>query len=115
MLGFVSQPLGPVYVRMSRVAGDAFNTAARDDTDPMRQTGRRTVRQGGTLRKAEANYIWTPPHAWSPRDLFYNIQVSGLSAKYRPVKTALLTKHFCFTCIYSLWTDLHVRLSMSLY
>lgn len=61
MLGFVSQPLGPVYVRMSRVAGDAFNTAARDDTDPMRQTGRRTVRQGGTLRKAEANYIWTPP------------------------------------------------------
>lgn len=38
MPSFVSQPLGPIYVRMSRVAGDAFNTAASDDTDPMRQT-----------------------------------------------------------------------------
>ena len=45
MASDVSQPLGPIYVRMSRVAGDAFNTAARDDTDPMRQTDRQTDRR----------------------------------------------------------------------
>lgn len=64
MASYVSQPLGPIYVRMSRVAGDAFNTAARDDTDPMRQTDRQTdseARRGCTLQKAEANYIWPPP------------------------------------------------------
>lgn len=81
MPSFVSQPLGPIYVRMSRVAGDAFNTAARDDTDPMRQTDRQTDsearKQGGTLRKAEANYIWTTPRARSPRDC--PLQYSGLS------------------------------------
>ena len=53
MLSFVSQPLGPIYVRMSRVAGDAFNTAARDDTDPMRQTDRQTDGQRGEARRGE--------------------------------------------------------------
>lgn len=53
MPSFVSQPLGPIYVRMSRVAWDAFNTAASDDTDPMRQTdgqaGRHSAENWGKL------------------------------------------------------------------
>ena len=61
MLSFVSSSLGPILVRMSRVAVDAVNTAASDDTDPMRQTDRHTDSRGSTLQKAEANYIWTPP------------------------------------------------------
>lgn len=47
MSSFVSEPPGPIYVRMSRVAGDAFNTAARDDTDPMRRTDRHADGQRG--------------------------------------------------------------------
>lgn len=30
-------------------------------------------------------------------------------------KKLLLTKHFCFICTYSVWTELHVRLPKSLY
>lgn len=45
LLSFVSQPQGQIYVRMSRVAGDAFNAAASDDTDSMRQPDGRTERQ----------------------------------------------------------------------
>lgn len=33
----VSQPLGLTDVPVGRVAGDAFNTATSDDTDPARQ------------------------------------------------------------------------------
>lgn len=96
MLSFLSQPLGPINISMSGVAEDAFTTAARDDTDPMRRTGRRTVQQGGTLQKAGANYIWTPLHAWSPRQTSSRIFRFGLSAKYSTIKVALLTKHLCF-------------------
>lgn len=91
MPSFVSRPLGPIYVHMSRVARDAFNTAASDDTDLMRQTDRRTDGRtdGRTGRRkgkggrhftedaAEANCIWTPPHAPSPGGR--PLQYSGLS------------------------------------
>lgn len=94
MLSFVSQPLGPIYIRMSRVAGDAFNTAASDDTDPMRQTDGRTARRGGTLQKAEANCMWTPPLSRSPRGC--PLQYSGLSllCQIQRKNTLMLTQHF---------------------
>lgn len=111
MPGFVSQPLGPVYVRMSRVAGDAFNTEMTQirwdrqaDGQWGEEAGRHSAESWGKLHTESP-----PAHAWSPRDLFYNIQVSGLSAKYRPIKTALLTKHLFymylqpmdrFTCVF---------------
>lgn len=65
MPSVVSQPLGPIYVCMSRAAGDAFNTAASDDTDPMRQTEGQTSRSGG--RKAVCREKQTSPHAQSQR------------------------------------------------
>lgn len=40
MPSFVSLPPGLVHIRMSLVAGHAFNTAASDDKDLMRQDGR---------------------------------------------------------------------------
>lgn len=78
MLSFVSWQLGPIYVRMSRVARDAFNTAASDDTDLMRQTGERTVRRGGAkeaLYTTQRQTTYGPPlllllfllHVWSLR------------------------------------------------
>lgn len=47
---FVSQPQGPIYVCLSREAGDAFNTAVSGDTDTMRQTVRNGVK-GALCRK----------------------------------------------------------------
>lgn len=44
---FDSLPPELVYIRMSRVAGDAFNAAVGDDTDMMRQTAGWTVRREG--------------------------------------------------------------------
>lgn len=54
MRSFVSEPQGPLYVCVSRDAGDAFNTAVSDDTDLMRQTDGRTVRRGATRHSAES-------------------------------------------------------------
>lgn len=93
--GLVSRPLGPIYVGVSRVAGDAFNTAVSDDTDLMRQTDGWTVRQEARRNAAES---WGSPHLlphahWhTPKPSFlhmlslwgairYSFQVSYFSAK----------------------------------
>lgn len=99
MPSFVSQPLGPIYVRMSRVAGDAFNAAARDDTDPMRQTDGRTARREGRealCGKLRQTTYGLPLMPSLQGTVLYNIQVSDFSAKYSAKKTALPTQHFGF-------------------
>lgn len=114
MASYVSQPLGPIYVRMSRVAGDAFNTAARDDTDPMRQTDRRTdseARRGGreALCRKLRQTTYGPPPASCPvsKGLSSTIFRSPASLP-NPAREKTTLHFFGFTCIYSLWTDLHV-------
>lgn len=68
------------------------------------QRGKEAMRQAGTLQRAEANCIWTPPHACSPRGRA--LQYSGLSLPNPAQKTTRPSPGFAW--FYSLWTDLHL-------
>lgn len=108
MQSFVSQPLGLICVPMSQVAGDAFNAAARDDTDPMRQTSGQTARQGRSKV-----FCWGTLHMDSPSCLVSKGPSSTIFRSLTSLPNIVKQNQHCrcsaslgFTCIYSLWTDL---------
>lgn len=123
---FVSQPLGPIYVRIRRVAGDAFNTAASDDTDPMRRPDGRTARQRGNEAGRHSVESWGKLHMDSPSCLvskgpsstIFRSLISLPNTAQKEKKKKQYCQHCSslgFACFYNLWTDLHVCYHINLY
>lgn len=111
MQSFVCQQLEQVHVRPSRAARDAFKKR-RDDTDPMRQTGGRTARRGGTLRKSrgETTRRLEPRASVSAGAFFYDTRVLGLVCQIRRHKNGAADEALYVARLFTAYGQIYARI-----